>query len=109
MAYYKTKWFQELPTPWDADVRGKFCIHTTEYDVYQYRDTGSPDQDKFYTYLKKEINDTGKLEWLKQNEVDLSSLKVTGIYETSTASLRVAVYIDLPQKIRTLYTLRFTE
>lgn len=109
MAYYRTKWYEELPAPWDMDVRGKFCIHESSIDAYKLKDGSLNEREKFFQNLHKEIDATGKFEWLKRNEVNLRTLKVTGNYSAIDDMLHIAVFIDMPTGLRTLYKLTFTE
>ena len=105
-----TKWYEELPTPWDMDCRGKFCLYKTNYDIDRYDRTYNLSQKyEFFKQIRQDLESAGKFDWLRENGVDLNSLKITGVINQPTYHLQVAVLIDLPKELRTMYALRFTE
>lgn len=106
---YVTKWYEELPSPWDIDCRGKFCIHKTVVPVDRFDKTRmSESRSEFFNLLRAELEGTGKLEWLMGQGIDLYSLKIAGVNDVQNWQLKISVLVDLPAELRTMYALRFT-
>lgn len=106
----QSRWYESLPTPWDNDCRGKFELLSMHYPLGGFYEASEVSEyNKFSTYIFDLLEESGQLEWLKTNGVDLKTLKVTGYMNQATYELFVKVLIDLPYKLRTMYALRFTE
>lgn len=110
MAHARYRWFEDMPSPWDMDCRGKFCIHEFNFDPesYEYKDIDG----KFnvFTKLKQELVETGKFEFLSNNGIDFyKSAKFTALQNIHLHQTTIAVLVDMPHEIRTLYKLTFTE
>jgi hypothetical protein len=104
---YTDKWYDGLPSPWDADCRGKFCILETTYDLDVYNKTNFEARKDFFNHLFYLLRESGKLEWLEQNEIELNRLKVATLVDMPCYQLRVIIVVDLPDSLRTMYALRF--
>jgi hypothetical protein len=107
LAGYNFKWYEDLPTPWDFDCRGKFVILKTTHPL----DRGSSVEEKyeFFKRIGKTLEESGKMNFLKENEVNLNTMRITGVINQASYQLNVAVVVDLPRELRTMYALRFTE
>lgn len=110
MVHARYRWVEDMPTPWDMDCRGKFCIHefTFDPDSYEYRDIDG--KFKVFTKIKQDLASSGKLEFLSNNGIDFyKSAKFTALNNAHQYRITIAVLVDMPQNIRTLYKLTFTE
>lgn len=108
MAYHSPLWYEELPTPWDMDCRGKFTILKTIHPLNN-RDNSVEAKYEFFKRIREKLEETGKFDFLRENGIDIRSLKVTGCLNQACRQIDVAVLIDLPRDLRTMYALRFTE
>lgn len=110
MAITRNYWIEEMPNPWDADCRGKFCIHkfTFDQDHYEYR--GIEGKYNVFKKIREELTESGKHDFLINNGIDFNkSVKITAIQNVHLYSTTIAVLVDMPKELRTLYTLTFTE
>lgn len=106
---YVTKWYEELPSPWDIDCRGKFCIHKANYSVDRFdRTKMTESRADFFASIRTALVETGKLDWLREQGVNIDSLKVASVYDVQNWQLKISVLVDLPAELRTMYALRFT-
>lgn len=67
------------------------------------------ERDIVYQGLIHQLGKTGKYAWLKEQDIDISTIRVVGDYNSRYDTLEVAVLVDMPQAIRALYALTFTE
>lgn len=106
---YQTSWIDGLPNPWDFGYRDKFLLHLKKVDLFHYDRTSIEGYYTLINELKDELELTGKFDFLKNNNLDLRTITVTGMQEHVTYELRLFVLVDMPDNIRTLYTLAFKE
>ena len=66
------------------------------------------DEGRLYEDIREKLS-KDKMEWLKANGINFQTLKITKIYEAMLDEYVFSVYVDIPDNIRTLYTLTFTE
>jgi hypothetical protein len=110
MGSYGLKWIEDMPTPWDMDCRGKFCLHKYDFDEYDLRYKHIDGKYKLFTDVREQLNENGKLEFLESNGINfMESTKFTVVRNPHLAKITLAVLVDLPRELRTLYALRFTE
>jgi len=110
MAISSNRWIEDMPTPWDIDCRGKFCIHEFTFDEEHYEYRGI--EGKYYVFkkIREQLIESGKHEFLVNNGIDFNkSAKITAIQNAHLYSVTIAVLVDMPHNIRTLYKLTFTE
>jgi len=107
LAGYNFKWYEELPTPWDFDCRNKFVILKTTHPLT--RTSSVEEKYEFFKHIRETLEKSGKMEFLKENEVNLNTMRITGVINQASYQLNVAVLVDLPRELRTMYALRFTE
>ena len=108
LAGYNFKWYEELPSPWDIDCRGKFAILKLSHPI-RSRDDNVEAKYEFFKNIRRNLEESGKLEFLKENNIDMSSMRITGVMNMACYQIEVAVLVDLPKELRTMYALRFTE
>ena len=108
MTGYNFKWYEEMPSPWDIDCRGKFAILKTTHPLSN-RDNNVEAKYEFFKRIRETLEQTGRLEFLRENDIDLNSLRITCHVNPACWQLDVAVLVDLPKDLRTMYALRFTE
>jgi len=105
---YITKWYEELSTPWDIDCRGKFCIHKEDYSINRFdRTKMTESRADFFASIRSALTESGKLDWLRQQGVDLNSLRIASVNDNQNWQLKISVLVDLPAELRTMYALRF--
>lgn len=102
------KWYENLASPWDHDCRGKFELLSFKYPLGGFYESDDIETyHKFSSFIYQVLTDSGQLDWLISNEVDLKTLKFAGFVKQDTYELSVKVLVDLPTKLRTMYALRF--
>lgn len=100
MAIVTPRWFEHDSLKWQPSDRNLFVVHKTSYDL-------DKNGDNFVDQIIEEMED--KLQWLKDNGIGFNSLRVIGEKDLAPWQLRVAVLVDLPTELRTMYALRFTQ
>ncbi len=108
LAGYNFKWYEELPSPWDIDCRGKFVILKLSHPL-RNRDDNVEAKYEFFKNIRQKLEQSGKLEFLRENNINMNSMRITGHINQACYQVDVAVLVDLPKELRTMYTLRFTE
>lgn len=104
------RWYEELPTPWDHDCRGKFELLSMNYPLGGFNEASEIDKNAEFTiFVFNLLQESGQWEWLVTNGVDTNTLRFAGYVKQDTYELFVKVLIDLPTKLRTMYALRFTQ
>ncbi len=110
MTGYNFRWYEDMPTPWDIDCRGKFCIHEMTFSEDEYRLKAADHKYQTFTRLRKEIESSGKFEFLKNQGIDyFQSAKYAVVRNHATYEVTLTVLVDMPHNLRTLYKLTFTE
>lgn len=107
MAGYNFKWYEDLLSPWDIDCRNKFVILKTTHPLD--RNNSVEEKYLFFKRIRETLEESGKMDFLKENEVNLNTMRITGVINSASYQLNVAVLVDLPRELRTMYALRFTE
>lgn len=100
-------WMHLFKDPHTAGVRKE---HTRLLDLRYstYRLTQFIDEGRLYDDIKEKLS-KDKLEWMKSNNIDFKTLKITRLYEPVLDEHVFSVFVDIPDNIRTLYRLTFTE
>lgn len=107
MATRNKNWMNIFKDPLTAGVRKE---HTRLLDLRYstYRLTQFIDEGRLYDDLKKELS-KDKMEWLQNNKIDFKTMKITRLYDPMLDEHVFSVFVDIPDNIRTLYRLTFTE
>ena len=110
MAMMRSNWLDDMPTPWDMDCRGKFCIHEFKFNQDDYKYRGIDGKFNVFTTIRQEMAEKGKLEFLTNNGINFfDSAKFTAVNNIHLYQATIAVLVDMPQEVRTLYKLTFAE
>lgn len=110
VAKTRSYWLEEMPSPWDADCRGKFKIYEYRFDPDRFSNSTAEGKYRIFGKIREELESSGKLQFCANNGIDFyKSFKFATFYHAVENEVSIYVLVDMPKELRTLYTLTFTE
>lgn len=89
--------------------KGKFCVHEFVCNSSKY-DDDAQGKYRFYNDIRDDMIKAGKMEWFVNNNFNIIpsvDIVINDIRYFEPKDLHVAVFVDLPDDLRTLFKLTF--
>lgn len=110
MAFIKEgNWLETLPSPFDIECRGMFCILKITVENPRWLTSDYVEQ-KYSTFkqIRERLDEEGKMEWMVNNNVPTQFLKFTAYYIASIDKYNILVLVDMPEELQTLFRLTYS-
>lgn len=107
MATRNQNWMHIFKDPHTAGINKNHTkLLTLVYS--SYRLMHFMDEKRLYEDMRERLSED-KIEWMQTNGIDFKSLKITKMYDAAIDEHIFSVFVDIPDSLRTLYKLTFTE